>query len=197
MEGRPIYVREVGAPGGRTVLVVGCIHGSEPAGIAVAQALERTTAPPGVDLWVVEILNPDGRDAHARGNERGVDLNRNFPFAWRHTAPGPFFSGPHPLSEPEARAAYRLIRRIKPVVSIWFHQSLTAVDDSEGSRALEARFARLVRLPLERLPDYRGSVASWENHAFRGSTAFVVELPAGYLSRAQAQLYARAIRAVA
>jgi protein MpaA len=64
------------------VLVVGCIHGNEPAGIAIAQRLERSS-PRGVDLWIVPVLNPDGRAADTRGNTHGVDLNRNFPWHWR------------------------------------------------------------------------------------------------------------------
>jgi predicted deacylase len=40
-QGRPIVVHEVGNPAGIPVLVVGCIHGNEPAGIAVARALAR------------------------------------------------------------------------------------------------------------------------------------------------------------
>ena len=39
---RPIHVVEVGDPDDmRKVLVVGCIHGDEPQGIRIAQALER------------------------------------------------------------------------------------------------------------------------------------------------------------
>src|SRR5205809_3457220 len=41
-------------------LVVGCIHGNECAGIAVAERLAGTPPPPETDLWVVTDLNPDG-----------------------------------------------------------------------------------------------------------------------------------------
>ena len=198
VEGRGIDAYELGAPGGKAVLVVGCIDGNEPAGIAIAGALRRLTPPAGVDLWVVPLLNPDGRAAHTLGNAHGVDINRNFPYDWRDLGgSGTFDSGPHALSEPESRAAYRLIERIRPRLTIWFHQHLAVVDDSQGSRALERRFARLVDLPAEALTDYPGSAASWENHTFPGTTAFVVELPAGWLTSAQAQRDARAILAVA
>jgi protein MpaA len=179
-------------------MVVGCIDGNEPAGIAIAQTLERLRPPPGVDLWLVPVLNPDGLAAGTLGNAHGVDLNRNFPFRWRYLGgTGTFNSGPRALSEPESRAAYRLILRIKPRRSIWFHQHLAVVDDSQGSVALEIVFARLVGLPLARLTDYPGSVASWENHRFPGSTAFVVELRAGSLTPVEAGRYARAVLAVA
>ncbi len=197
VEGRPIEAYELGVPGGRPVLVVGCIDGNEPAGIAIAEALLRRAPPPGVDLWVIPVLNPDGRAAGTLGNAHGVDLNRNFPFGWRALGgSGTFDSGPHALSEPEARAASRFILRLKPRLSIWFHQHLGVVDDSQGSRALERRFAGLVGLPVSALTDYPGSVASWENHTLPGATAFVVELHAGTLSGAQAAAYARAVLAV-
>jgi protein MpaA len=194
-DGRPLYAYETGAPSGRKVLVVGCIHGNETAGIAVAQMLQAMPAPAGVDLWVVPDLNPDGVAADTRGNAHGVDLNRNFPWGWQHLT-GTFASGPRALSEPESRAASALIVRLRPQVSIWFHQALGVVDDSQGSVALERRFARLVGLPLARLTDYPGSVASWENHTLKGTTAFVVELRAGGLSSAEARRYARAVLAV-
>jgi murein peptide amidase A len=83
-EGRAIEAVEVGDPSAaRKVLVVGCIHGNECAGIAIARRLERMPPPKGVDLWIVESLNPDGAAAGSRGNARGVDLNRNFPVGWR------------------------------------------------------------------------------------------------------------------
>jgi protein MpaA len=195
LRGRPIYAYENGALGGKPVLLVGCIDGNEPAGIAIAKALETMAPPPGVDLWIVPDLNPDGVAAGTLQNAGGVDLNRNFPWQWQRLT-GTFSSGPRALSEPESRAAHSLIQDLRPRISIWFHQHLGVVDDSQGSVALERRFARLVGLPLARLTDYPGSVASWENHVLAGSTAFVVELHAGSLTAAQALRYARAVLAI-
>jgi murein peptide amidase A len=192
VEGRPIHAVEVGNPGSpNKELVVGCIHGNEPAGIAVARWLEHQS-PAGVDLWIIPVLNPDGRERDTRGNAHGVDLNRNFPFRWR-ALEGAYDSGSGPLSEPESRAAYRLIRRLHPRVSIWFHQHLGAVDESGGRLRIERRFALRVGLPLERLVREPGSVAGWENHTLRGSTAFVVELPLHGLSHAAVVRYGRAV----
>jgi protein MpaA len=178
-EGRAIVAYELGDPSSRVKeLVVGSVHGDEPAGIAVATRIAAAKAPAGVDLWVVPDLNPDGNAAKTRGNADRIDLNRNFPFAWRPLA-GIYDSGPRPLSEPESRIAARLVLRLRPRVSIWFHQHLGVVDLSGGDPAVERRFARRSGLPLERLTRYPGSVASWENATVPGSTAFVVELPAG------------------
>jgi protein MpaA len=193
VDGRPIVAVETGdldAP--RRTLVVGCIHGNETAGIAIAELLAQSPPPRELDLWIVPDLNPDGARAGTRGNAHGVDLNRNFPWLWRPLT-GLFYSGPHPLSEPESRVAYRLITAVDPQLSIWFHQHLDLVDLSGGSVALERRYARLSGLRPARLTREPGSVVGWENHRSPATTAFVVELPAGRLGRAAAFRYARAV----
>jgi murein peptide amidase A len=193
--GRPIQAVEVGDPAGRKVLVVGCVHGTEPAGIAVARRVARL-APRGIDLWIVPDLNPDGNAAHTRGNAHGVDLNRNFPYRWRRLR-GVYDSGPRPLSERESWIAYRLILRLRPSVTIWFHQHLDLVWASGGDRAVEKRFARVSGLPYRSLPALPGSAIDWQNHRLAGTTAFAAELPAGEPSRAAVERYARAVLASA
>src|SRR5205823_3898844 len=135
------------------------------AGIAVADRLVRTPPPIEADLWIVPDLNPDGAAAGTRGNARGVDLNRNFPWRWTRLV-GVYDSGPRPVSEPETRIAYRLITRVRPSVSIWFHQHLDLVDDSTGSLAVEHRFAVMAGLRLAPLAQEPGSAVTWEHHCF-------------------------------
>ena len=196
VDGRPVVAIEVGDfDASERVLVVGCIHGNEPAGIAIANRLAHISPPPELDLWIVPDLNPDGVAAHTRGNARGVDLNRNFPWRW-HRLSGLFYSGPRPLSEPETQIAAGLIRRVRPQMSIWFHQHKDVVDESGGSLAVERRFAALVGRPLARLTREPGSVVGWENHTLPAATAFVVELPAGSLPATAVSRYANAVVAV-
>ncbi len=133
--------------------------------------------------------------AGTRQNAHGVDLNRNFPARWQAQS-GTFASGPHPLSEPEARIAYRLILRVHPAVSIWFHQHENLVDDSSGNRALERRFAEAVELPVHSLARYGGSVVTWESARFPGTSPFVVELPPESLSPAAVESFVDAVLAV-
>ena len=140
-------------------------------------------------------LNPDGFDAGTRQNGRGVDLNRNFAYRWRPLGqPGSLhYSGTGPLSEPEARIASRLIARVRPRVSVWFHQPLGLVDRSGGDVAIERRFARLVGLPRVRLPAIPGQRGDLAEPSLPYTTAFVVELPPGALSPAAAGRYADAV----
>jgi murein peptide amidase A len=200
VRGRPIDAVQVGTArrSRADLLVVGCIHGDEPAGIEVTAALRRTLARAPLSAWLVDDLNPDGRSRGTRQDARGVDLNRNFPYRWRPLGPpgSRQYAGPRPLSEPEARIAYRLISRVRPRIAIWLHQPLGVVDESGGSVAIERRFAGLADLPFKRLTRYPGSAVGWENHAVPGSTAFVVELGPGRLSPARGRALARAIRAL-
>jgi protein MpaA len=192
-DGRALVARVKGDPEAATrVLVVGCIHGDEPAGTRVTRRLSAGPGPRrSAALWVLPTLNPDGLAAGTRGNADGVDLNRNFPFRWRPLGGGEY-SGREPLSEPESRAAWRLIRRLRPNITIWFHQPFDLVDRSGGDLAIERRYARLSGLPLVGLRRYPGSATGWQNHAFHRSTAFVVELPA-VVSTGLARRAARAV----
>lgn len=191
--GRPILAWVLGDPAAkRRILVVGCIHGNESAGIPIADAIAAGNIRAGTQAVVVPNLNPDGVTAGTRQNARGVDLNRNFPYRWRPLS-GVYASGPRALSERESRIAYRLIRRIRPTISIWFHQHLGVVDESGGDVRVERRFAALVEMPAEQLARYPGSVTSWENHSFPGTTSFAVELPAGPVPAARVGLFRRAI----
>ncbi len=201
VEGRRIgavVLGPVNAPA--PVLVIGCIHGDEPAGIAVADRLAHAHARtlPHSAMWIIRDLNPDGVAARTRQNAHEVDLNRNFPYLWRPIGtPGdPQYAGPRPLSEPESRIAYTLIRRLRPRVTIWFHQHQNLTDASGGNIRIEQRFAMLSGLPLRRLTRYPGSATGWQDNRL-GGTAFVVELPPGRLGPRGIKRMAGAVLALA
>ncbi len=178
--GRAITAQVIGpnsAP--RKILLVGCIHGDECAGITILSALASRRVHPGVQLWLVREMNPDGTAADTRQNALGVDLNRNFPFRWEPISESTYFAGPRPASEPETRAAMTLIERIKPSVTIWYHQHEDLVDMSGGDRGIARRYAHIAGLRATCLPFLPGTATSWSNHALPGTSAFVVELPAG------------------
>jgi protein MpaA len=194
--GRPIVATVLGAPSApRRILVVGCIHGDECAGTEVTRLLARGQPPPSTQLWLVSDLNPDGRAARVRQNGRGVDLNRNFPSEWRRIGRrwNPQYSGPRPLSEPESRIAARLVGRLRPRVTIWFHQPQGLVRAWGGSLPLARRYARLAGAPFRALRWPAGTAPNWQNHRFPGTSSFVVELPAGPLAGQAAGRYARAV----
>ena len=195
---RSLRLTRIGDPAARhVVLVVGCIHGSERAGMAVTRALRHATPPPHTQLLVVDTANPDGSRRSRRGNAHGVDLNRNFPWGWRPLH-GVYFSGRRASSEPETRALERLVLRERPDVSIWFHQHLNWVDLQRGSSLrLMRRYARVAGMRAVKTPVLPGTAARWENHRLPRASAFVVELPAGRLSHASVAVHVRAVLAVA
>jgi protein MpaA len=179
VRGRPIVARVLGPDSAtRRILLVGCIHGNECAGRAILSALARAPVPANVQLWLVASMNPDGAAAGTRQNARGVDLNRNFPYRWHAGGGRVYYAGPHPLSEPETRAAVRLIARVKPAVTVWYHQHENLVDMAGGDRGLARRYAELAGLRATCLPFLPGTATSWSNHSFPATTSFVVELPA-------------------
>jgi len=199
-EGRPITAERLGSPAAkRVILLVGAIHGTERAGVAVTRRLRRAKPPRGTALLLIDDLNPDGSRARTRQNARGVDLNRNFPVAWRAMG-RPFdtyHSGSGPLSEPESKALAALVTRVRPRVTLHFHQMLRLVDRGGGDRFLERLYSRRSGLPYRAYPAQPGSAPRWQNSAFPRDTATVVELPAGSLSRRSAARHAGAVLALA
>jgi hypothetical protein len=172
------------------ILVVGSVHGDEPAGTVVATRLLHVPPPKRGSIWVVQDLNPDGHAAKRRANAHGVDLNRNFPGTWRRLAS----SGPAPASEQETRVAMELIRRLRPDVTIWFHQPQGLVRASGPSVTVARRFAQFAGMRFRRLPWPPGSATAWQHSELSGTNAFVVELARGELGIREAGTYARAVR---
>jgi protein MpaA len=200
VDGRAIRPVVLGDPAAaHRVLVVGCIHGNEPAGLAITRRLIAAGAPTGTEIVVVPSVNPDGCARGTRGNAHGVDLNRNFPSNWSAIGhPGSFqYSGPHALSEPESRYSVALIEQLQPQVTIWFHQPQGIVRAWGQSMATARRFAALARYPYRSIRWPYGTAANWQNHRFPGTAAFVAELPPGRVPSARIGAWVRAIREIA
>jgi protein MpaA len=199
VRGRPITVFERGDPAAPAAIVVGVIHGNEPAGLAVVARLMHAPLPPGVHLWLVPTVNPDGLAAGVRQNAHGVDLNRNWPTAWVPNGRpwDGYYAGPRPLSEPENRAMRAFLLRVRPALTIWYHQPLDLVYGSDPHVAVLKRYARLTGLPYRRLAAPPGAATRWERRHFPRSPAFVVEFPSGRLSAASARRHAEAVLALA
>jgi protein MpaA len=176
---------------------VGCVHGTERAGIAATRALLSTVPAPGTAFWLVDAFNPDGCAAGTRQNARGVDLNRNQATDWRRLPRGTFLLSGRDRAPSPSRAAIRaLVRRVRPDVSIWFHQRARLVDYSGGDPAIQRCYGRLVGLPVRDFGRFPGSITSWQNASFPSATAFVVELAPGPLAGSALRRHVAAVRAV-
>jgi protein MpaA len=196
-DGRPIVAVRAGDPHGVRVLVVGCVHGNEDAGIAVARGLEHRHA--GADLWIVSDLNPDGRARGTRQNGRGVDLNANWSSQWAGDGRpwDTYYPGPRPFSERETQIARKLIVRVRPLVTIWFHQHMNVVWAWGPSSAAGRIYADAAGMRSYHHPWLPGTAANWQNHHLPDASAFTVELRAGSLSSQQVRRHVRAVLTLA
>ncbi|MCB0877589.1 MAG: succinylglutamate desuccinylase/aspartoacylase family protein [Thermoleophilia bacterium] len=202
--GRAIYVTVRGRSDAAVdVVVVGVIHGNERAGLPIVQRLLGAGVPRSVRYWLLPALNIDGQRRNTRQNARGVDLNRNFPYLWRGGG-RPFdvyYPGRSRASEPETRAYMRLVQRVHPDATIWYHQHARMVirPDGRWRQALARVYERASGLAMRRYPvtGLRGTASTWQQAEQRRALALVVELPAGRLSRAAVGRHADAVRRLA
>ena len=201
--GRPIVAERSGTPGGRRVLVIGVIHGDEDAGVAIVDDLRRRSVPDGVELWLVESMNPDGQANDVRSNDDGVDLNRNFPYKWGPIGvPGDSqYAGTGAASEPETMAMINFMGQLRPDITIWYHQDLFVVSPAQGREGrVRARYAELTGLPIGGITGgtYTGIAATWARNEFSADdgVAFIVEL-GPTLSPLEATTHADAVLTIA
>ena len=69
-----------------------------------------------LEIWIIPMMNPDGRTAGTRGNAYGVDLNRDYGYIWNGLTPGIF-------SQPETRAIREHGLKHNFSISLSFHTS--------------------------------------------------------------------------
>ncbi|MCB9698570.1 MAG: hypothetical protein H6738_17450 [Alphaproteobacteria bacterium] len=194
---------------------------------ALWTVLERRKTDPRVarwvnelELWFVPLVNPDGNQAylelstdHDRKNGRdldgdgvfepweGVDLNRNYPFAWGALGENGSSSipasgkyrGPEPGSEPETQALMRLADKRVPVAVISWHTAANKIlvpytVDGKTSPAPDAAWGVAERMsekagrqasgrPLQvakNLYQVDGTDQDWHRWA-HGSLAYIIE----------------------
>jgi hypothetical protein len=201
VEGRKLVARRIGnAASRRTALIVGEIHGDEEAGRPIVKDFRREHRRyEHAAVWTVASVNPDGHDADQRKNAHGVDLNRNFPVGWSSAEPpsSGYYGGPEPFSEPESKAVARLVKRIDPDITVWYHQPWGAVlAPCSGDADAERRYARISGLPMDRCrgENLPGTATRWQER--RGATAFVVELGAQSPEADERRRHVRALAAV-
>jgi protein MpaA len=153
VRGRPIEAIIYGT-GKKRVLVVGGIHGNESSTTVVARSLAvtlgRDSVPAGLTVIIVPDANPDALWTNTRVNDRGVDINRNFPSkSWRIDYPDSLhYPGTEPASEPETRALISLLERYPPDLLITLHAALGCMNwDGPGFEIAEL-MAQVNNYPL-------------------------------------------------
>jgi len=185
VEGRPIAAYRFGGAGA-PLIVLGGVHGDEPASVAAVVALAYRLRACAVDrdevpVWLIPALNPDGVARGTKNSARDVDLNRNFParsFSTAH-APG-YFPGPAPLSEPESRALAELIERERVCGVVAVHAPFACVNYDGPAAAWAEAVAAACGWPARADIGYPtpGSLGSWLG-LDRGVPILTLELPPG------------------
>ncbi|MEB3298814.1 MAG: M14 family zinc carboxypeptidase [Candidatus Sericytochromatia bacterium] len=194
VEGRPLEAWRLASPAREVrpvVMLLAGVHARELAPVEVALALGEHLASgygrePAItrlldlrEVWIVPMVNPDGRlrveagDAYWRKNVRalpggqvGVDLNRNHDVHWSLGNPRPEdedYRGTEAVSEPEARAVRDLIRQVRPKIVVDVHAFAGMVLWPPGVDKTfspeEGHFSRLARPVASRLAYRAGTLA--------------------------------------
>ena len=203
VQGRDLVAYRLGTPGGRVVLVIGNIHGDEPKGAEITRLLRSSPVPTGIDLYVIDTINPDGYAANTRQNANGVDLNRNFAYGWgyipRRQNNGQY-SGEAPADQPETKATQDFVAAIRPAITVNYHQDANRVSLGGARKEIPATYARLVGLSTGDTPctsGCTGTAGSFFNAWVQGGTSFLVELPgSAVVDQAMVALHANALLTV-
>ncbi|HEY2272617.1 MAG TPA: M14 family zinc carboxypeptidase [Jatrophihabitantaceae bacterium] len=183
VQGRKIVAYHLGDPRAKTTaLIIGQMHGDEPAGIKVANSIiHGSHSIEGINLWVIPTMNPDGSHRDTRQNAHGVDLNRNWPHNWKRLS-GQYYSGPRPLSEPETRAVWKFLKRMRPRYVVSLHQPLDGVDKTAGHGKAYRKFrnalARNLHLQVKNFNCWsvcHGSMSGWYEQHHIGVAVETVE----------------------
>lgn len=177
VEGRAILAQEFG-DGPEVVLIMATIHGNEAAGTPLLEQLaDHLAVTPsllrGRRVVLIPVANPDGYAARRRTNQRGVDLNRNFPAgnfseSSRH--------GDRALSEPESRALHDFLLRYRPTRVVSIHQPLACIDYDGPALELATTLARESDLPVKKLGARPGSLGAFLGNDL-GIPTITLELP--------------------
>lgn len=191
VEGRPITYQVMG-DGARTVLIIGAIHGNEPASARLVRHLgEHLASAPSTladrRVILLAVANPDGLAAGTRHNVRGVDLNRNFPASNRSSRRR---HGPEPLSEPESRALHALLEHFPPDQIISIHQPINCVDFDGPGRPLAEVMAATGKMKIRKLGGRPGSLGSYAGVDL-GIPIVTLELPGSATGLSDDALWSR------
>lgn len=197
--GRPLTMYRYGAGPSARLIVAGIHGGYEWNTIALAHQLmsqlqvHPQTIPPGISLYILPALNPDGHARslgyEGRANENGVDLNRNWPSRWQAEWPKagcwnylPIYGGTAAASEPEVAALMDFILR-NPIEAIMSYHSAALgifpgghppLPESVELAEAVAEVAPYPYPPLDAGCLYTGQFADWA--ADMGIPALDVEL---------------------
>jgi len=180
VEGRRIHCFVYGR-GPETILIVGGIHGNEPAGSELAKQLcvyleSDTELLAARRVVVVPAANPDGLSRNQRTNAHEVNLQ--YDFLTRNWEPTTYYDIKL-FPEPETQFIATLIQQYHPDRIVQIHQArfFSCIDWDGPARNLANAMAQACELPLRKLGAVRGSLGSYAG-VDRCIPTITMELPA-------------------
>jgi len=146
-----------------TILVIGAIHGDEPASYILAnQLIKYLTKDQSIlndkKVLVIPVANPDGLANNTRENVKGVDINRNFDTYNRINIRKHGFDA---MSEPETQCIADIIQRYKPVRILSIHQPYECIDFDGPALQLAIHMSKFTDLPVKKIGALPGSLGSY------------------------------------
>jgi hypothetical protein len=140
--------------------------------------------PPEITLYVIPNMNPDGSVRgpsvkRGRPNARGVDLNRNWDYAWQPQGwhgTRMVSAGSKPFSEPETVAVRDFIARQNISAAVFYHSAFGAVFNGHGITATQTVELAVV---MARAIGYRHLPDSIPNQITTGNAIDYLTITAG------------------
>jgi parallel beta-helix repeat protein len=117
------------------VRICGAHHGDEYMSVELPLLLalhlvENYSIDPGItnliddrEIWIIPLVNPDGREASSRYNNNGVDLNRDYGYMWDGSG-----GSPSPFSQPETQVIRDNALKNNYVLSLSYHTTAAYVN---------------------------------------------------------------------
>ncbi len=117
------------------VRICGCHHGNEIMSVELPLLLakhlvENYSIDPEItdlvdtfELWIIPMVNPDGRQVTSRYNANGVDLNRDYGYMWEGSS-----GSTSPFSQPETQIIRQNALENNFVVSLSYHTTAAYVN---------------------------------------------------------------------
>ncbi|NTW32550.1 MAG: murein peptide amidase A [Bacteroidetes bacterium] len=162
---------------GKNILLIGCIHGDEKAGIMLSiQVMNKIFSKNIIKntLLCIPTANPDGNILNTRTNSHKIDINRNFPsLNWEYLDSSKlkkdkviFWGGKQPSSEMETNFILKVDSIYNPSAIIILHQFLNCVEYDGLGQSLAEFISKQTK---QELLDYIGYPTSGSIGSYFGN----------------------------
>lgn len=110
----PIYRATINPNIDKSIYIIGCIHGNEPAGTTgILHFMQKSNMPKKIRLEIIPLLNTSGFINNTRNNLNDIDINRDFC---------------KPNLQPETTAIMNLLKDDKPELLWTLHEDASCDD---------------------------------------------------------------------